>query len=238
MEPNSYELGRMANLQRRQLSDDVAAYVRELIISGKVLPGEFLRTEPIAAAVGVSITPVREGLLLLRGEGLVVLVPRRGFTVASFTRQDVRDIFWAQAALAGELAYRVAREISVAQLKHLSDVVERYQQAVDAGDKEKVIVLGHEFHRTINLASDSRRLAALLGSIVHQLPNQFYTSIEGRVECALHDHAAILGALKKRRVKIASSLMRDHILRGADTLIASLESQGMWAAEQEDVSPA
>ncbi|MFD9667704.1 GntR family transcriptional regulator [Rhodococcus sp. NPDC059968] len=238
MEPTSHELGRVANFQRRQLSEDVATYVRELIISGKVPPGEFLRTEPIAEAVGVSNTPVREGLLLLRGEGLVVLVPRRGFMVASITRQDVRDLFWAQAALAGELAYRVAREISAEQLKHLSDVVEQHHQAVDAGDKEKVIALGHEFHRTINLASDSRRLATLLGSIVQQLPNRFYNSIEGRVDCVLHDHPAILEALKKRRVKIASSLMREHILRGADRFIASLESQGMWAAEEEEVSTA
>jgi DNA-binding GntR family transcriptional regulator len=46
--------------------------------------------ERIAEAVGVSNTPVREGLLSLRSEGFVELVPRRGFVVAEFTRQDVR----------------------------------------------------------------------------------------------------------------------------------------------------
>ena len=60
--------------------------------------------EPIAEAVGVSNTPVREGLLALQSEGFVRLVPRRGFVVAPFTAQDVHDLFWAQAQLAGELA--------------------------------------------------------------------------------------------------------------------------------------
>ena len=84
--------------------------MRELILSGKVKTGEFLRLEPIAEALGVSNTPVREGLLSLRAEGLVVLVPRRGFTAGSFTRQDVEDIFWAQATIGSELAARARCE--------------------------------------------------------------------------------------------------------------------------------
>jgi len=51
--------------------------------------------------VGVSNTPVREGLLSLRSEGFVRLVPRRGFIAAPFTQQDVQDLFWAHAQLAG-----------------------------------------------------------------------------------------------------------------------------------------
>ena len=97
---------KLAGGTRQQLPEEVAAYVREMIVSGAVRPGDFLRMEPIAEAVGVSNTPVREGLLLLRSEGFVKLVPRRGFMVASFGAQDVRDIFWVQAQLAGELAAR------------------------------------------------------------------------------------------------------------------------------------
>ena len=81
--------------RRRQLPEQVAGYVRELIISGVVRPGEFLRVERIAEEMGVSNTPVREGLLALRSEGFVQFVPRRGFVVAPFTRDDVQDLFWA-----------------------------------------------------------------------------------------------------------------------------------------------
>src|SRR3954464_12370408 len=94
--------------RRQQLPEEVASYVRELIISGSVRPGEFLRMERIAEAVGVSNTPVREGLLALRSEGFVRLVPRRGVVVEPFSRQDIHDIFWTQGVLAGELAARAA----------------------------------------------------------------------------------------------------------------------------------
>ena len=51
----------MVSSRTQGLPDDVAAYVRELILSGEVRPGEFLRLEPIAEAVGVSNTPVQIG---------------------------------------------------------------------------------------------------------------------------------------------------------------------------------
>lgn len=223
-----------AGTAKQQLSEDVASYVRELIISGRAKPGEFIRTEPIAEAVGVSNTPVREGLLLLSGEGFVELVPRRGFVVASFSRRDVRDIFWAQASLAGELASRAARLITPAQLEALESVSAEHDALRRAdGAPDKIVALGHEFHRMINLAADSRRLALMLRSIVRQLPNRFYNDIEGHGEDTLDVHPQILEALRKRRSKAAATLMRDHIMSGADELIATLEKQGVWDVDEK-----
>ena len=141
--------------RRQQLPEEVAGYIRELIISGQVQPGEFLRMERIAEQVGVSNTPVREGLLALKSEGFVQLVPRRGFVVAPFTQQDVRDLFWAQAQLARELAARAAKKITPEQVARLEANVEELQKAVAAGDTERIADLGHAFHRQINLAADS-----------------------------------------------------------------------------------
>src|SRR3954463_920229 len=128
--------------QRQQLPEEVANYVRELIVSGLVRPGDFLRLEPIAEAVGVSNTPVREGLLSLRSEGFVQLVPRRGFVVSPFTRQDIRDLFWAQAQLAGELAARPANSIGPSRVTTLEAIVERFERANAAGDKAQIATLG------------------------------------------------------------------------------------------------
>lgn len=64
--------------QRPQLSEEVADHVRTRIMSGQVRPGDFVRLDETAASLGVSVTPVREALLTLRGEGLVDLVPGAG----------------------------------------------------------------------------------------------------------------------------------------------------------------
>lgn len=220
---------RAASAQRRQLSEDVATYVRELIISGGVRPGEFLRMEPIAEAVGVSTTPVREGLLALRSEGFVRLVPRRGFVVAPFTPQDVRDLFWAQAQLAGELAARASRTITVESLERLDENSAAYTRAIADQDGAAVAHVGHQFHRQINLAADSHRLALLLGSVVKHLPNEFYATIEGQVAGADEEHPLITEALRRRDEHAARSLMEHHILGGADRLIETLQLKGLWS---------
>ncbi|MGW4562947.1 GntR family transcriptional regulator [Streptomyces sp. NPDC004561] len=214
--------------RRRPLPEEVASYVRELIISGEVRPGDFLRTERVAEAVGVSSTPVREGLLALRSEGFVQLVPRRGFVVAPFTRQDVRDLFWAQARLSGELAARAARQITARQIARIEVILDRYQAAVAADDMERVAGLGHAFHREINLAAGSHRLALLLGSVVKHLPNRFYATIEGQVAATRTEHPLLLDALRKHQAHKARSLMEQHILAGADRLIEVLEERGLW----------
>lgn len=217
---------------RQQLSEDVAAYVREIIISGQVRPGDFLRTEPIAKAVGVSNTPVREGLLILSGEGFVELVPRRGFVVSEFTRQDVRDLFWAQAVLASELARRAAGNITDEQLAHLRKIFAGHQAALAAGDDDGTVRFGHEFHRSVNLAAGSRRLATMLASIVRQLPNRFYNDIEGHTDDTMEAHPQIIEALAEHDGERAARLMREHIMSGAEELVATLAEQGMWQDEE------
>ncbi|GAB3176715.1 GntR family transcriptional regulator [Streptomyces incanus] len=218
--------------KRKQLPEEVAAYVRELVITGEVSAGEFLRMEPIAEAVGVSNTPVREGLLLLQSEGFVQLVPRRGFVVAPFTPGDIEDIFWAQARLGGELAARAAKQITPAAIARLEANIEDYERAAEAGDTYALAELGHLFHREVNLAAGSRRLALLLGTVVKQLPNQFYVTIEGQVDNSRTEHPLLLDALKKGDARKARSVFEKHIQGGATRLIETLKERGMWAEEQ------
>jgi DNA-binding GntR family transcriptional regulator len=214
--------------RRQQLPEEVASYVREQIMSGVFRPGEFLRMEPIAEAVGVSNTPVREGLLALTSEGFVQMVPRRGFVVASFTRQDVLDLFWAQAKLAGELAARAAKKITPAQLDRLQAIVDQHGKAVETGDTELIGDLGHAFHREINLAADSHRLSLLLAGIVKHLPNRFYASLEAQVDATRAQHPLLVDALRTHNARKARTLMEDHITDSADYVISMLEKQGLW----------
>lgn len=217
---------------RQQLPEEVATYVRELIMSGQVKPGEFLRTEPIAEAVGVSNTPVREGLLSLRSEGFVELVPRRGFVVAPVSRQDIRDLFWAQAQFSSELAARAAKKITPEQIERLESINKDFEKAVEARDQETVARLGHDFHRQINLAADSHRLTLLLSSVVKHLPNRFYASIEEHVTATRNDHAELVQALRGRHARKARTIAEQHILEGADSVIKVLEDRGLWADEE------
>lgn len=215
-----------------QLSGSVASHLREQIVSGRLKPGDFLRIDAIANELGVSTTPVREGLLLLQSESFVRLLPRRGFVVNSFTREDLRDIFWAQAVVGAELAGRAAAKMSNEDLAKLQELDAQHEAAHKAGD-ERHIRLGYEFHRFINLAANSPRLALLLGSLSRQLPNRFYASIEGQVTDTLKYHPIILDAMRAKDADTVRSLMYRHIMQGAEHLIETLERAGTWGPPQE-----
>lgn len=220
------------NLRRPQLPEEVAAYVREMIVLGQMKPGTFIRLEPIAEAVGVSNTPVREGLTMLRGQGFLRLVPRRGFVVASFTQEDIRDLFWVQAQLARELCARAAKNITKEQLAKLDKNIESYRKAIAEGDEEAIADLGFAFHRVINKAAESPRLAFFLDSISGQLPNRFYASIEGEVALTQDEHPMLLEALRHRDDRTASFLMDRHMSERGEHLIKMLEERGVWEKQE------
>ncbi len=222
---------------RRQLPEEVASYVRELIISGQVRPGEFLRLEPIAEALGISNTPVREGLLALRSEAFVRLIPRRGFVVEGFTRQDIFDLFMVQAELAGELAARTAARITPKRLAELTAINAAHQQAINEGDGDGIAYWGHAFHRGVNRAAESPRLANLLGTVVRHLPNRFYTEIDGQIASMEHNHPLLLDAFHNRDSDAARRLMRQHIRDAGEHLIESLEKRGLWDTDDSTDRP-
>lgn len=220
------------NLGKLQLSETVASYLREQIISGRLKRGEFLRIDAIARELDVSTTPVREGLLLLQSESFVRLMPRRGFVVNSFSKSDLLDLFWAQAVIGAELAARASTRMSREDLSRLQEIHVQHEGAVAAQDQDRAAKLGHQFHRTINLAAQSPRLALLLGGLTKQLPNRFYASIEGQLDDAIAYHPIIMDAIRIQDAESVRALMQRHIASGAEHLIEMLERQGIWASHE------
>ncbi len=197
-------------------------------MSGNLRPGQFLRTEPIAEALGISVTPVREGLVALSSDGVVVSVPRRGFMVAAFSREDIRDLFWVQAQLAGELAARAAKRMTDEERARLANVQLQCDEAIKRGNTAEIGALGHEFHRVINHAARSERLAQLLGDVVRRLPNPYYASLESHVEATSGAHALIFEALSEHDSRQTRRLMERHLADSADAAIKVLEERGIW----------
>jgi DNA-binding GntR family transcriptional regulator len=208
---------------RPQLSDDAASFLRELIMSGELAPGEFIRQERVAESLGISATPVREGLLSLRGEGFVKLEPRRGFVVSPLTTADVKDLFWAQALMAGELAARAAARVQDEDLARLNQHQEELAALAASSDYDTMEHVNHLFHRDLNRVADAPKMAWLLGVGARYVPRRFYSTIEGWPEASLEDHRAVLAAMTARSPEAARAAMQLHIVHAGDLLAAHRE---------------
>src|ERR1700743_2695384 len=137
--------------ERRQLSDDVARFIRRRIFDGTYPAGQYVRLDQLAAELGISVTPVREALFAVRAEGLIAQQPHRGFVVLPVTERDLADVANVQAHVGGELAARAAVNITDAQLRELKEIQAKLEEAYAGDDEEGTVRLNHEFYRWINV---------------------------------------------------------------------------------------
>jgi NAD(P)-dependent dehydrogenase (short-subunit alcohol dehydrogenase family) len=180
-----------------------------------------------ASVPGLQVAIVAGGA---RGTGLAIAEAVAPVTAEGATIAAVPCDVTSERDLA-----RVVREcLDPGQVARLETNVEELQKAVAAGDTERIADLGYAFHRQINLAAASHRLALLLGAVVNHLPNRFYASIEAQVAATRDEHPQLVEALRRHDVRTARSLMEQHILGSADHLIEILEERGLWASRGSD----
>ncbi|PEG37967.1 GntR family transcriptional regulator [Mycolicibacterium agri] len=217
-----------ANAKRERilrLSDVAAAHVRELIVSGQLRPGEFIRPETVAEELGISATPAREGLLQVQTEGFLTVSPRRGFTVAPLSSEDVRDVYDAQALLGGELTARAAKIIDAGRVDELEQIQAELEQAAADHDYDAVERLNHRFHATIYRLAGSPKIRWLIKNTLSYAPRKFFAAVEGWPEASAHDHRAIIEHLRANNADEARVAMENHIRKAGRLLAEHLAAQ-------------
>ncbi len=214
--------------RREQLSDEVAAHLRAAIMSGTLRPGTFVRLDETAARLGVSITPVREALRTLRGEGMVQLEPNRGHVVSPFTRDDIADIFWLQATIATEISASAATRITDAEIDELSRLTDALAEAVTTGDAEAISMAEFTFHRAFNRSAGRIKLAWFLLHAARYLPPNLYAADPAWGADAVANHRDLVEALRRRDVDEVVRLTRSQFSDGARRLTGRLDELGLW----------
>jgi DNA-binding GntR family transcriptional regulator len=215
--------------------------LREDLLMGEYEAGTRLRVGELAEKLGVSTMPVREALVALEKEGLVDMLPRRGFRAGQITSRDIEDVFLVHALISAELAERAAQSITEKQLADLmrlqglieaeSSTADRYEHLSDRSYAE-IERLNYDFHATINHASDSRRLGWFLRATTRYVPPRFF-EVPGWVEVAVRDHPGIIDALAARDGGRAKELIIGHFLHGG-SLAASLRKAGIAGSLRSD----
>jgi DNA-binding GntR family transcriptional regulator len=213
--------------RRPRLSEEAADHVRELIISGQLRPGSFVRPESIAEELAISTTPAREGMLALLGEGFLRLEPRRGFVVAPLSAKDICDVFCAQALLAGELAARAAAVMDPKMVAPLDAIQAELEQAARRHLLDEVERLNFEFHRYINVAANAPKISWFLRATVRYAPRRYYPVIGGWMQATVRDHRLLLKALKAGDADAARAHMQEHVESAGRLLAAHMDTTSL-----------
>ncbi len=180
--------------------------LRDRILTGQLKPGQRLDLDEITREFGTSRTPVREALLELSYEGLVIVTPRSGITVVGISPEDAVDNFAVLAALAGKAAEWATARITRPQLAELRELAGAVDGATD------VVSANRRFHRAVNLASGSPRLLTYLRQAVRVVPESYFQLFPEQVERSRAEHATLLDAIDRGDGVAARTIAETHVL--------------------------
>jgi DNA-binding GntR family transcriptional regulator len=197
--------------------------IREGILSGVYAPGSHIRAQDLAAATGISRTPVREAMGRLHAEGMIEIIANRGAFVCSWSEQDISQIYDLRVLLEGYAAEAAAANVTPAQLAELRALAEKMTTLVeeDPPPRDAIAVVNQDFHRKLLAASGNARMEDLLAAIT-ELPLarrtfRHYSLTDLRRSAG--QHLDIVRALGARDGAWARSVMAAHILSARHTLV-------------------
>ena len=210
----------------RNASVAATELIRSAIIEGRLEPGRRLKEEELARELGISRTPVREALLMLQAEDLVVTSPNRGATVRAYDAQDLHDLYELRALLEGHAARRAAERVSPEEVESLRASCERYDALGAEKGLPAIVRENLFFHNTILDAAGSARLTSMVRKVI-ELPLVYksyiwYSPDQKRISA--HYHRQIATALESRDSERAELIMKEHVYEARDLLVAHLRA--------------
>lgn len=211
----------------RGLGVDIAARLRSAILTGRFGPGERLREEALARAMGVSRGPIREAFVLLEREGLIVIRRNRGAFVAQLSRQDLDEVYTLRVVIERLAIQRAVAFASDQSIDAMQAVVDDIAQRMDRGiTEQEAAELDLYFHDLIYVAADHRRLYETWTNLKPQihviLLNRNVAHKDFR-EMVVPSHQAIVDAIRARDEQRAVELLMDHLAGSYERVARSHE---------------
>lgn len=201
-----------STLNLQSLKDQVYGQIKAEIVRGGLVPGARIHEGVLRRRYGISRTPIREALLQLAAEGLVVISPRRGIFVAHRTLDEIEEIYDLLGLLEGFAATRAIRRMGTRELGDLAELTAQLEDARERGDIGRFVDVNVQAHEVFLRASGSPRLGevcAKLRELLHQYPLRML-ALPGWMDRSLAEHRQILDAFRAGRADRIESIVRRH----------------------------
>ncbi|MCW2646268.1 MAG: hypothetical protein JWP07_2377 [Pseudonocardiales bacterium] len=211
----------------------VYAVLHEAITNGAFAPGEWLRQESLAEAIGVSRIPVRTALLQLESEGLVTFHPHRGARVRTLSPAQIDEIYGLRVLLEAHALRLSMARMTADRLAHMQGLAEK----LDA-EPEGVGFLDTRvrFYREVYDASNNPLLVEMIEELrghVGRFLLGFRFDGQGH---AHRKHASLVEHVRSGDLIAAENWLRSHLeeVRAGILELATTGGDDDVAAENAD----
>ncbi len=204
----------MALVVFKTKEEQVADYLREAIISGRIARGARLKQQEIASLLSTSITPVREALKLLEAEGYVTGDSYKGAVVAPFDIAASAEVLNLRILLETQLVKGAVERASGADIAELKVMADAFALAFEAGDNEAARAANYRFHHRLFAIAGMPQTLHFVQILWARYPFDLINRLKGRVSRAADEHDDMLAAIIAGDSSAAMLATRQHIEAG------------------------
>lgn len=209
-------------VRSESLAQQAYVAIRRAIRKGQIARGELFSETTFANSLGVSRTPVREALLDLFRDGIVEIVPKRGFRLGTLDAAAIVEIRMLRTALEALVIERLCENASP------EDIAELRTIAAGRGRiHEDIFGLDEAFHmRMADMAGLPHVNRVLLG-----IRGKMYLIASGtqiakaRTDAAMKEHDLILDNIARKDAAGAKAAMSEHIRLSIDAFQTARDHQ-------------
>lgn len=197
----------------RHAAPQIVEHLRRRIVALDLPPGVLLSRADLATGFGVSQTPVRDALMRLEEEGLVLVFPQHKTIVTRVDIGHARHAHFLRRALELEVVRTLAAAGDGKLVRRLRATIVHQRTALAARDYPGFTMYDQAFHQQMFEAADVpglweevRRRSGHLDRL-----RRLHLPAEGKGDAILRDHARIVGAIAKQDPDAAQERVREHL---------------------------
>jgi GntR family transcriptional regulator, vanillate catabolism transcriptional regulator len=234
----------LPSLKRTRLVDDVTGSLREMILTGRLQPGQLLRQVEVSEQLGVSRTPLREAFRVLERDGLIRSINGNNTVeVVDYSTEEILELYEVREVLDGLAARLLAKRGMTPDVAlHLEQLLDEMEAAREPYDAGRYGPAHSAFHTHIVEECGNHRLQAFLPMIrmsANLLGRRVVASIaddpidtESILIVAREQHRAIFDAIKSGDGRSAEATARRHIRSTMKSALVQSPSPASSAQER------
>ena len=184
---------------KKSLGQTAYEKLRQAVVRGDFPPASHLVENSVAAALGISRTPVREAIHKLEREGLLERFPSGGYCVAGLSRQDIEETFGIRAFLESYAAKVATLRHKEKELLPLEEKIRQYQDRLDEERIEELTLINTDFHDLLYGLSRSPKLIRMINELrdpVYRF-RKLLLGVEGMARLSNEDHSSCAADMRK-----------------------------------------
>ncbi len=202
-----------AKRKYKNLGEFAYHQIKSEILTGQYAPGSVISELKISERLEVSRTPVKNALYKLAMDGLVEVIPNKGYVIREYTIKEIIEITQAREVIEGLAARLACERLKEADLEYVRSLFPDLNAPFQPQKTEELRQNGAKLHEMLIEKSGNSVVADLLNRFANQSAQTglMASRLSERNQEAYYEHLRLVQALLDQDAAAAESVMREHL---------------------------